>query len=508
MNEHMIFDQHIKKIRLRLSSLSELISRQLSIISHYPRGHAYLLGGLGVCMLGLLALPSESSNAGPALTTLPVTSEVIDSKAGFESIAIPPQPAAAAALNPMLTLEEVDGELVEDLNSASASTQSDSLISPEKVTPAPQWKKYSIASGDSLSLLFSKVGLNDGDLFALLNSSAEAKVLNRVYPGYQLEFKIPANGELEQLRVFKNPLEGYLFTRTEGTYSVETIVKNPEIRQTFKVGTISDSLFLAGKREQIPATTIMEMANIFGGVIDFILDPRAGDEFSILYEEKYLDGKFIGHGEILASRFVNQGKVYTAVRYIDDEGEVGYYNPEGESMRKAFLRSPLDVFRISSNFNPSRRHPVLNTIRAHKGTDYAAPTGTPIRATSDGRVTFSGRKGSFGNLVVIQHSGGFETKYAHLNKFGVYKKGARVRQGDVIGYVGSTGSATGPHLHYEFLVNGVHQNPRTIVDKLPKARSIDPDQLENFKSQTAGLVDQFNTLAAQGQKRALLTLAQ
>jgi murein DD-endopeptidase MepM/ murein hydrolase activator NlpD len=508
MNEHMIFDQHIKKIRLRLSSLSELISRQLSIISHYPRGHAYLLGGLGVCMLGLLALPSESSNAGPALTTLPVTSKAIDSNTGFESIAISPQPAAAAAQNPMPTLEAVDGDRVEDLNSASASTQSDSLVSSEKDTQPPQWKKHSIASGDSLSSLFSKVGLNDGDLFTLLNSSAEAKVLNRVYPGYQLEFKIPTNGELEQLRVLKNPLEGYLFTRTGETYSVDTIVKTPEIRQTFKVGTISDSLFLAGKREQIPATTIMEMANIFGGVIDFILDPRAGDEFSILYEEKYLDGKFIGHGEILASRFVNQGKVFTAVRYIDDEGEVGYYNPEGESMRKAFLRSPLDVFRISSNFNPSRRHPVLNTIRAHKGTDYAAPTGTPIRATSDGRVTFSGRKGSFGNLVIIKHSGGFETKYAHLNKFGAYKKGARVRQGDVIGYVGSTGSATGPHLHYEFLVNGVHKNPRTIVDKLPKARSVDPDQLENFKSQTAGLVDQFNTLAAQGQKRALLTLAQ
>lgn len=504
----MKFDQHINKIRLRLSALNNLFSRQLSIISHYPRGHAYLLGGLGVCMLGLLALPSESSNAGPALTTLPVTSVAIDSKTGFTHVTIPPQSAAAAEQKPVQTLKAADGSVAEGPSVANSNTQSAIQIAPEKPAQPALWKKHSIAPGDSLSSLFSKVGLNDADLFTLLNSSAEAKVLNRVYPGYQLEFKIPASGELEQLRVLKNPLEGYLFTRTGATYSVDTIVKTPEIRQTFKVGTISDSLFLAGKREQIPATTIMEMANIFGGVIDFILDPRAGDEFSILYEEKYLDGEFIGHGEILASRFVNQGKVFTAVRYIDDEGEVGYYNPQGESMRKAFLRSPLDVFRISSNFNPSRRHPVLNTIRAHKGTDYAAPTGTPIRATSDGRVTFSGRKGSFGNLVIIKHSGGFETKYAHLNKFGAYKKGARVRQGDIIGYVGSTGSATGPHLHYEFLVNGVHQNPRTIVDKLPKARSIDPDQLQNFKSQTAGLVDQFNTLAAQGQKRALLTLAQ
>ena len=490
MREHMLSEQHIKKIGTRLSTLSQSFNRQLSVINHYPRGHAYLLGGLGVCMLGLLALPSESSNAGPALTSLPVTTRYVE-----PTIDSPVMPESAFSQPSLIT-------------STSQAIFDDSLQAQAVAASTLDWKKFEIASGDSLSSLFGKVGLNDGDLFTLLNSSAEAKVLNRVYPGYKLEFNIPATGRLEQLRVLKTPLEGYLFTRNDSGYSVDTILKTPEIRQTFKVGTISDSLFLAGKREQIPATTIMEMANIFGGVIDFILDPRTGDEFSILYEEKYLNGEFIGHGEILASRFVNQGKVFTAVRFIDNEGEIGYYNPEGESMRKAFLRSPLDVFRISSNFNPSRRHPVLNTIRAHKGTDYAAPTGTPIRATSDGRVTFSGRKGSFGNLVIVKHSGGFETKYAHLNKFGAYKKGARVRQGDIIGYVGSTGSATGPHLHYEFLVNGVHQNPRTIVDKLPKARSVDPAQLQRFKSQTAGLVEQFNALAAQGEKPALLTLAQ
>ena len=507
MREHMLSEQHIKKIGTRLSTLSESFNRQLSVINHYPRGHAYLLGGLGVCMLGLLALPSESSNAGPVLTSLPVTTRYVE-----PTIDSPVMPESAFSQPSLITTTNqaiIDDSVQAQAVAANAQRAPISQATPIANTASTlNWKKFEIASGDSLSSLFGKVGLNDGDLFTLLNSSAEAKVLNRVYPGYKLEFNIPATGRLEQLRVLKTPLEGYLFTRNDSGYSVDTILKTPEIRQTFKVGTISDSLFLAGKREQIPATTIMEMANIFGGVIDFILDPRTGDEFSILYEEKYLNGEFIGHGEILASRFVNQGKVFTAVRFIDNEGEIGYYNPEGESMRKAFLRSPLDVFRISSNFNPSRRHPVLNTIRAHKGTDYAAPTGTPIRATSDGRVTFSGRKGSFGNLVIVKHSGGFETKYAHLNKFGAYKKGARVRQGDIIGYVGSTGSATGPHLHYEFLVNGVHQNPRTIVDKLPKARSVDPAQLQRFKSQTAGLVEQFNALAAQGEKPALLTLAQ
>ena len=162
-------------------------------------------------------------------------------------------------------------------------------------------------------------------------------------------------------------------------------------------------------------------------------------------------------------------------------------------MRKAFLRNPLDVFRISSNFNPNRRHPILNTIRAHKGTDYAAPTGTPVRATSDGRVTWAARNGSFGNLVVLKHTGGFETKYAHLSRYAV-RKGERVRQGDVIGYVGATGGATGPHLHYEFLMSGVHQNPRTVHDKLPKAESIESAEMDRFRSQTAGLLQQFSNL--------------
>ncbi len=471
------------KIIQAASQLSQTYKQHLAVARHYPRSHAYLVGGLGATLLVLLALPSKPSNAGPALHSLEIPVTIDIEQANIE-------------------------QTVDDAFSTTMSPIADGSKITTAALADKEWKKYEIASGDSLSLVFGKAGLSDGDLFELLNSSAEAKVLNRVYPGYKLDFKIQEDGELEQLRVLKNPLEGYLFTRNDQSYSVEPILKTPEVRQAFKVGTITDSLFMAGKREQIPATTIMEMANVFGGVIDFILDPRIGDQFSILYEEKYLDGEFIGHGDILASRFINQGKVFTAVRFIDADGEVGYYNPEGESMRKAFLRSPLDVFRISSNFNPSRRHPVLNTIRAHKGTDYAAPKGTPIRATSDGRVTFAGRNGSFGNLVVVKHAGGFETKYAHLSKFGSFKKGDRVRQGDIIGAVGSTGSATGPHLHYEFLVNGVHKNPRTIVEKLPKAQSVEPAQMSAFKDQAASLLEQFNALVREQAKPVLLSSAE
>ena len=462
--------------------IKQFYHKQYLVVSHYPRGHLTLAGALCGLVLVLLVLPLGGDE---------------DEANGRTEIALDIDLSPELEKNADTEQEQPDALALSDFVITShAKSQIEVQLILEDVT---LWRNIEVKSGDNLSAIFSKVGLSDQDLFRVLNSSDEAKVLNQVYPGYQLDFLIPVNvdgdGELEQLRLLKSPLEGFLFTLNNNNYDVESILNFPQLRPTFKAGTIADSLFMAGQREQIPAVTIMEMANIFGGVIDFILDPRAGDDFSILYDEKYLDGEFIGHGDILATQYTNQGKTFTAVRYIDEEGEAGYYNAEGESMRKAFLRSPIDVFRISSNFNPSRRHPILNTIRAHKGTDYAAPRGTPIRATSDGQVTRASRNGSFGNLVIVKHAGGFETKYAHLSKYanGV-KKGKRVRQGDIIGYVGTTGSATGPHLHYEFLMGGVHQNPRTIIDKLPKAKSIDPAEMDSFHTQTVDLLKRFSDM--------------
>ena len=462
--------------------IKQFSHKQYLVVSHYPRGHLTLAGALCGLVLVLLVLPLGGDE---------------DEANGRTEIALDIDLSPELEKNADTEQEQPDALALSDFVITShAKSQIEVQLILEDVT---LWRNIEVKSGDNLSAIFSKVGLSDQDLFRVLNSSDEAKVLNQVYPGYQLDFLIPVNvdgdGELEQLRLLKSPLEGFLFTLNNNNYDVESILNFPQLRPTFKAGTIADSLFMAGQREQIPAVTIMEMANIFGGVIDFILDPRAGDDFSILYDEKYLDGEFIGHGDILATQYTNQGKTFTAVRYIDEEGEAGYYNAEGESMRKVFLRSPIDVFRISSNFNPSRRHPILNTIRAHKGTDYAAPRGTPIRATSDGQVTRASRNGSFGNLVIVKHAGGFETKYAHLSKYanGV-KKGKRVRQGDIIGYVGTTGSATGPHLHYEFLMGGVHQNPRTIIDKLPKAKSIDPAEMDSFHTQTVDLLKRFSDM--------------
>jgi len=356
-----------------------------------------------------------------------------------------------------------------------------------------------VKAGDNLSLIFKRAGLNARDVYEVSNSQPKSTILNNLYPGYQLEFTFQQNPEsrkkLDTLTIIKNKLESVEFSKIEEGYYVATEhTREPDIRQVFREATIDDSLFLAAQRGGMSAGVTMELAGIFGGVIDFLLDTRKGDTFNLLYEEKFVDDEYIGYGRILAAQFTNQGDTYTAVRYVNQSGDSNFYNPDGESMRKAFLRNPVDFTRISSGFSLSRKHPILSTIRAHKGTDYAAPRGTPVVAAGDGRVTWASRNGSFGKLVVVQHGEKFQTKYAHLNAYAKgIKNGARVKQGQVIGYVGSTGGATGPHLHYEFLMDGVHRNSRTIHDKLPKAESVPNSEMQRFKEQTQIILAQLET---------------
>ena len=234
----------------------------------------------------------------------------------------------------------------------------------------------------------------------------------------------------------------------------------------------------------------MQMAGIFQWDIDFIQDVRVGDEFTVIYEELWRDGVKLRNGDIVATEFVNQGKSYRAARYKLSNGDFDYFTPEGRSVRKAFLRAPVEFTRISSNFNPNRRHPVLNTIRAHRGVDYAAPTGTPVQAAGDGKIIFRGVQGGYGNAIVVQHGGNITTLYGHLSRFGKARVGGRVGQGEVIGYVGKSGLATGPHLHYEYRVNGAHRNPRTVP--LPPADPIPPDAHDDFRSTTATLWQQLD----------------
>lgn len=354
-------------------------------------------------------------------------------------------------------------------------------MTPDLV-PSIEWHTEKVRSGDNLSLLFQRAGLSDRDLFEFMAGNPETKILKRIHPGHELEFHIEED-RLLGLRYRSNRLESELFTREGSKFEHETETLQPDIHTAYREAEIKTSLFIAGQKANMDANLIMELANIFGWDIDFGLDIRKGDHFKVLYEERFLNGEKIGNGNILAAEFTNQKETFRAVRYEDSKGDTHYYTPDGKSMRKAFLRAPLDFRRISSNFNPRRLHPITKTVRPHRGTDYAASRGTPVWAAGDGRVIRAGFTKPNGNYVVIQHGNNVQTKYLHLHKRRV-KTGDRVKQRQVIGTVGSTGYSTAPHLHYEFLLDGVHRNPRTVLDKLPKARSIASSEMPRFLQNT------------------------
>jgi murein DD-endopeptidase MepM/ murein hydrolase activator NlpD len=312
---------------------------------------------------------------------------------------------------------------------------------------------------------------------------------------------------LSALRFQKSPLETIVFSRVVDRFTSASEVRAPAIRHAFRHAQLKSSLFVAGQEAGISARMLMEMATVFGGVIDFILDPRKGDTFSVIFEEKYLDGEKIGEGDIVAAEFVNSGHRYSAYRYTGSDGHRGYYSEDGVSMRRAFLRAPLDFTRVSSNFNLRRFHPIMKVVRPHRGIDYAAPTGTPVYASGDGRVTESGYSRSTGNYVTVQHGDEFTTRYLHLHKRLVVA-GQKVSQGQPIGKVGATGLATGPHLHYEFLVRGVHRNPRTVLDNLPRVTHLPARELAHFrteiepvKSQIASYTRAWNVAVASVEER-------
>lgn len=363
---------------------------------------------------------------------------------------------------------------------------------PAPVVEIP-WHEETVQRGDNLSLIFKRAGYNDRDVYQVVSQAGDGKLLERIYPGQTIAFQADNSGALARVRYVKSPLQTVTYTREADGFSSTVSTREPETREAWATGTISSSLFLAGQQAGLSQNMIMEMANIFGGVIDFVLDPRKGDTMQLIYEELYLDGEKFRDGTIVAAAFTNQGETFNAYRYEDSNGDVNYYNDAGVSMRKAFLLAPVDFTRISSNFNLRRLHPIYKTRRPHRGTDYAAPTGTPVYAAGDGRVTKAGYTRANGNYVFIQHGEQYVTKYLHLHKRKV-KQGQRVSQGQVIGTVGSTGAATGPHLHYEFLVNGVHRNPRTIHKTLPKAKSLPESEMPRFREAIRDISTQLAAL--------------
>lgn len=350
------------------------------------------------------------------------------------------------------------------------------------------WREQIVASGDNLSTLFYRAGLNDSDVYRI-SQTQQGRSLRNLFPGEVLRFGLDSDGKLIEMRYEKTPLEAYVFRATQGRYQSQHLIRQPEVLKSYREGTIEESLYLAGMEAKLPDKTVMELANIFGWDIDFVFDIRKGDSFAVLFEERYIDGRRLGTGNILAASFTNRGKTYKAVRYKNSQGQTSYYTPEGLSMRKAFLRTPLDIFRISSGFNLRRKHPIHKKIKAHRGVDYAAPTGTPVYASGDGRVIDAGYTKANGNYVFIQHGQTYTTKYIHLHQKKV-RTGQAVKQRQVIGTVGATGYATGPHLHYEFLVNGVHRNPRTV--SLPKANPIADAEKPRFNKMAVALLEQLD----------------
>lgn len=370
------------------------------------------------------------------------------------------------------------------------------IISQEKnhnkiAAPKMKWQTITVKKGDNLSKLFARMEIDTQELHKIVQLGEPTKTLNLISPGEELKFLL-INNKLQELIYEIDDKQALHITRKGDDFVAKTITTELDKRIAHATGVVRSSLYMAAQDAGIPGSLTMELANIFDWNIDFVLDVHTGDRFSIIFEEYYLDGEKISYGNILAAEFVNQGHVYRAVRYTDKNGLSGYYTPDGTNMRKAFLRNPVDGSRISSGFG-MRFHPVLNRMRNHHGVDFAAPIGTPVKATGEGKIILMGRRGGYGNTIVIQHGGRYQTLYAHLSRFakGLYA-GSRVQQGEVIGYVGQTGLATGPHLHYEFRVDGVHRNPMTV--KLPGAAPITPLQKLDFRLNTQGYITLLDTL--------------
>jgi murein DD-endopeptidase MepM/ murein hydrolase activator NlpD len=381
-------------------------------------------------------------------------------------------------------------QIVRPLTIPAATKTNEQTDTPAAaVEPQSQWLEVKVKSGDSLAAIFKRNKLDASELHDILQASQDTKQLRYLSPGQAFRIQVDEDNNVLNLFYDINQLETLSVHRDGDAFIASYHHKNVEKRINHASAVINSSLFEAGRAAGLSSQMVMELAHIFGWDVDFALDIREGDSFSVIYEEDFLNGSKLNDGPILAAEFVNQGHAYKAIRYTDASGRSDYYDPNGHSMRKAFLRTPVDFRRISSRFG-MRFHPILNRMRMHTGVDYAAPVGTPIKTTGDGKIVFIGRKGGYGKAILIQHGGQYSTLYGHMSRFhrGM-SVGKRIKQGQIIGYVGSTGRATGPHLHYEFRVNGVFRNPLTV--KLPNAQPINAAYKQDFDTHAQALLSQL-----------------
>ena len=400
--------------------------------------------------------------------------------------------ALSTALNPVTPIAPVEA-----LPVAAAAP---AVVAPEPVSVSPfESAEIVIRRNDTLDAIFRQMQLSLNDLAELRQLPDVRRSLDRLRPGDMIMLT-HLDGELKSLTRRLSDTATLTVTRAEDGFAAD-IIENPlEIEDTSMSGTIDSSLFGSVNAAGGSDNLAISLADVFKYDIDFVNEVQPGDSFAVAYQQQWQDGAFVRDGEILAAEFVNKGRVFRAVRYVMPDGSAEYFTPDGHSVRKAFLRFPVAFGRVSSGFNLARRHPILNRVRAHKGIDFAAPVGTPIYAAGSGRVIHRGVKGGYGNAVILAHSGSVTTLYGHMSRYAKgLSVGDKVRQGEVIGYVGSTGLASGPHLHYEYRVGGVHRNPATVP--LPKAESIPAELRADFEATTAALLAQLDTISTSAQTR-------
>lgn len=391
----------------------------------------------------------------------------------------------------LLTLPDGSGGVYTALVSPRTGSVSGSVIGVENEFSG-RWTTAAVQRGDSLASLLQRAGVQPDDIDAI--SAARPSMARRLRPGKELRLRWTGD-TLTELRYPRDLTRAEVLLREDRQFVRKELTLPLQRRPHYVSGEIRQSLFLDGQAAGLSDALIMQLVEIFGWDIDFALDLREGDTFAVIHEELYREGRKLGNGIILAAEFVNQGKTFRAIahRDRDDSNRVDYFTPDGHSLKRAFLKTPVKFSRISSRFTGKRYHPVLKRWRAHKGVDYAAARGTPVRATASGTVDFIGRKGGYGRTVILRHGGAMSTLYAHLNGFrSKLRRGGRIQQGDIIGYVGSSGMATGPHLHYEFRINGMHRNPLTYP--FPKAERLAASQQTDFLASAQSYTAQLDII--------------
>jgi len=353
---------------------------------------------------------------------------------------------------------------------------------------------YTVKEGENLSIIFEEFKMPLNTAYKIFRQDKNGSLRN-IRPGNKMRFSY-LNDQITEIEIIKDNINSLIIS-IDDDVSIKDLVKKPEIVTSFKSGIITSSFYEAGLKADIPESVIMDLAYLFGWDIDFIFDIRKGDTFKLIYETVYAEGEIARNGDIVFAEFVNQGKTYDAYRFINPENGKEYYDGDGNNIKKAFLRAPLDFAYISSHFNPNRMHPILHKIKAHNGVDYAAVRNTPIMASGDGVIKFIGTKSGYGRTIQIKHGGGISTLYAHMESFNKkLKVGSKVNQGQTIGYVGDSGAATGTHLHYEFKVGNKRSDPVRV--KLPSAMPVPEEQRENFFALLAEnnkLIERFNNLS-------------